>query len=72
MGKKNRCRDCKECRRRGLSKIVRGTVRVTAAGLSAGTTEIAARTKKGLLDDVCPICNHRMSLHMNKDTAVAD
>ena len=68
---KNKCRDCKECRRSGLGKMFQGTIRVGAAVLTYGGTEVVARTNKALLADVCPICGHRMNLHTNKDGSVA-
>jgi hypothetical protein len=72
MGKKGKCRDCEECTRTGLSKLFRGTVRLSAAVMTVGVTEVANATDRALLAKVCPICGHRMKWHKNKTGAVAD
>ena len=62
MGKKGKCRDCKECHRSGFGKLLRGYVRGAAALTTLGATEAVNAVGKGM-SSVCPICGHRMGLH---------
>lgn len=70
MAKKNqkKCRDCKECRKSGLGKMMSfGTKIMVDPTLGVGN-----KIHKSLAADVCPICGHRMHLHANPNAPVSE
>lgn len=63
MSKKGKCRDCEDCRSKGVKKIAKFGAKATVAYFTAGTSLIAEQAHKKLMTEMCPICGHYMMHH---------
>lgn len=63
MAKRDRkCRDCKKCTERGISKFTKKVANTTLAVGSLGTSVMGAAAVRGMRQN-CPICGHPITAH---------
>jgi hypothetical protein len=63
MVKRDRkCRDCKKCTQRGISKLTKKVANATLVVGTLGTSAVGAAAFRGMRQN-CPICGHPITEH---------
>lgn len=59
---KDKCRDCKKCTERGITRLTKKVANAGLITLTVGGSVVGSKAVKGLRQN-CPICKHPITTH---------
>ena len=58
----NKCRDCKKCKERGITRFAKKAANAALIVGTVGTSALAAQGIKVAREN-CPVCGHALAMH---------
>jgi hypothetical protein len=59
---KDKCRDCKKCTERGITRLTKKMANGALIAGTLGTSAVGSKVVKGMRE-ICPICKHPITSH---------